>query len=194
MRELIASGRCRPGDRLPAERELALVLGVSRPALREALRRLESGGVLDSRRGSGTYVAEVDLPGVLDVRLRLEPLAAEQAANRRTDLEAAHLRSSADRLGGLLDDPPEFAACDAKIHAMLADAAHSPVLRTTLERLNEMMWLSRAVTVTSAATRRAAVRDMQRIVTAVERGHPKRAANAMERHLLGLRAQIDGGR
>lgn len=148
--------------------------------------------MLDSRRGSGTYVAEVDLRGVFDVRLRLEPLAAEQAADRRTDAEAARMRSRAERLAQLLDQPSAFAACDARIHAMVSDAARNTVLKATLERLNELMSLSRAVTVSNDSTRRAALRDMRRIVSAIERGHPKRAATAMERHLLTLRSQVDG--
>src|SRR5258706_4991569 len=58
MREVIARGELRPGDRLPPERELALRLGVSRPSIRAGLRSLIAMGILRARQGSGTYIAE----------------------------------------------------------------------------------------------------------------------------------------
>src|SRR5574342_330648 len=57
VRDLITSGRLKPGDRLPAERELALTLSVSRSAVREAIRAMESLGIVEARAGEGTFVA-----------------------------------------------------------------------------------------------------------------------------------------
>ena len=67
IRELIADNNMGVGDRLPPERELAITLGVSRPALREGLRRLIDLGALEPRQGSGTYVAGVDQVELLEV-------------------------------------------------------------------------------------------------------------------------------
>src|SRR6266542_6170064 len=66
LREMIHSGQLRPGDRLPAERDLAKLLGVSRPTLRVAIRSLAAVGVIESRRGAGTFVMGADGPPALD--------------------------------------------------------------------------------------------------------------------------------
>lgn len=188
IRALIASRACGPGDRLPAERELSPQLGVSRPALREAIRRLRSGGVLESRRGSGTYVVQVDLAGVYDVRARLEPLAAERAASYRTPAELRRLKAIVGRMRTSLDEPERFNREDAKLHALIANASRNPVLVSALDHLGELALLTRAIIAPQERIRVSSFRDVERVCTAVERQHPKRAANAMERHLLNVRS------
>src|SRR5215213_9307922 len=72
LREMIHNGELRPGDRLPPERDLAKLLGVSRPTLRAGIRTLAAVGVLQSRQGAGTFVVEADASPVLDANpLRL---------------------------------------------------------------------------------------------------------------------------
>jgi DNA-binding FadR family transcriptional regulator len=187
IRALIVSRQYAPGDRLPAERELALQLGLSRPALREGIRRLRSGGVLNSRRGSGTYVAEVDLDGVFDIRRLLEPLAAERAARLRTDAEVAQMQAALEALRAGIDDPDAFNLADARFHTLVAVAARSPVLQGTLERLSELSLLTRAVADPIGRPRKTAlVGEVERVLHGIERGHPKRAANAMERHIVSV--------
>jgi GntR family transcriptional repressor for pyruvate dehydrogenase complex len=188
IRALIGTRQYGPGARLPAERELALQLGLSRPALREGIRRLRSGGVLESRRGSGTYVAEIDLEGVYDIRLRLEPLAAERAALRRTEIELADMRRELVVMRAEIEDPDRFNLADARFHAIVAKASASPVLRSTLDRLSELALLTRAVVSPSESSRATALTDVERVLLAIERQHPKRAANAMERHILNVRS------
>jgi GntR family transcriptional regulator, transcriptional repressor for pyruvate dehydrogenase complex len=192
IRALIAAGEYGPGDRLPAERDLAQRLGLSRPALREGIRRLRSGGVLDSRRGSGTYISEIDLHGVYDIRARLEPLAAERAAVRRTDAEFAEMRRLVTLMGDRLDDPDTFKISDTLFHALIARASRSPVLIGTLERLDELALLTRTVIVDDERLRASSLTDVERICAAIERKHPKRAANAMERHIMNVRADYLG--
>lgn len=192
IRALIASREYGPGDRLPAERELAQQLKVSRPALREGIRRLRSGGVLESRRGSGTYVVEVNLSDVYDVRTRLEPLAAERAALHRTSAELRRLKAILERMRASLDDPDRFNREDAKFHSLIAAASRSPVLVSTLDHLGELALLTRAIVAPQERIRVSSFRDVERVCAAVERQHPRRAANAMERHLLNVRADYLG--
>jgi GntR family transcriptional regulator, transcriptional repressor for pyruvate dehydrogenase complex len=187
IRALIVSLDYGPGDRLPAERDLAQQLGVSRPALREGIRRLRSGGVLESRRGSGTYVSVADLAGVYDIRVRLEPLAAERAAQLRTDLELEALRSTYDLMEQEIEDPERFNFADARFHTQVADASRSVVLTNTLERLSELALLTRSVIAPDRRFRVSSLADVERILLAIERQHPKRAANAMERHIRNVR-------
>lgn len=191
IRALIVSREYGPGDRLPAERELALQLELSRPALREGIRRLRSGGVLESRRGSGTYVAEVDLGGVYDVRLRLEPFAAERAAQCRNDSELAEMAKAVRNMREYLDDSERFNIADARFHSLVAGASRSAVLRGTLDRLSELALLTRTVVAPSERSRKVALSDVERVLVAIERKHPKRAANAMERHILNVRDDFE---
>jgi GntR family transcriptional repressor for pyruvate dehydrogenase complex len=186
IRALIASLEYGPGDRLPAERDLAQQLGVSRPALREGIRRLRSGGVLESRRGSGTYVSVADLAGVYDIRARLEPLAAERAALRRTERELETMQATLALMAAEIEDPERFNLIDARLHQQVADAARSIVLRDTLDRLGELALLTRSVIATDRRFRVASLADVERVVVAIERQHPKRAANAMERHVTNV--------
>src|SRR5688500_9783718 len=117
---LIRDGGFGPGERLPAERELAERLGVSRPSLREALRALEISGIVESRHGGGPYVRDSFDPGFIsplalaletsgdatgdlwEVRIVFEPPIAARAAMRATDDEL-------DRLEVLVEDMFEVA-------------------------------------------------------------------------------------
>jgi DNA-binding FadR family transcriptional regulator len=189
IRALIVSREYAAGARLPAERDLAELLGLSRPALREGIRRLRSGGVLESRRGSGTYVSHIDLAGVYDIRARLEPLAAERAALMRSDIEIDAMRAKIELMRTRIDKPEVFNQADAEFHRMVSEASRSPVLLNTLERLSELALLSRALLASSDRIRRNAFSDVERVFLTVERQHPKRAATAMERHILNLRAE-----
>jgi DNA-binding FadR family transcriptional regulator len=192
IRALIVTGEYEPGNRLPSERELAQQLALSRPALREGIRRLRSGGVLESRRGSGTYVSQIDPHAVYDIRTRLEPLAAEWAALRRTERESAEMRRVVDLMSDKIDDPDTFNLSDAKFHDLVAQASRSPVLIGTLDRLGELALLTRTAIVSDKRLRAASLIDVERVCTAIERKHPKRAANAMERHILNVRADYLG--
>jgi GntR family transcriptional repressor for pyruvate dehydrogenase complex len=183
---LIASGRYGPGDKLPAERDLAQKLSISRPALREGIRRLRSGGVLESRRGAGTYVATVDLDSIFDLRIRLEPLAAERAASRRTTAELAEMRKKVELMRRSFDDPEKFARIDASFHAAVAEASGNPILQATLSRLDELMMITRTV-VTDDDHRAIGLSDVERVLSAIADEHPGRAASAMERHVRVIR-------
>src|SRR5574341_2360720 len=102
IRRLIADGRLRPGDKLPPERELAVMLGVSRTSVRDAIRTLEVAGLLEPRQGEGTVVRELSpdnlvapiasalmsrrdlLADLMEFRRMIEPPTAREAAERAT--------------------------------------------------------------------------------------------------------------
>lgn len=91
LRNWLAGGRYRHGDRLPPEHEMAAMLGVSRGTLRSALQRLEEGGEIIRRQGSGTFVGRMSVPSALDERLeRLEPYSS-LAARRGLRLSAVDI-------------------------------------------------------------------------------------------------------
>src|SRR6267142_6987900 len=132
LRGMIYRGELRPGDRLPPERDLAKLLGVSRPTLRAGIRSLAAVGVLQSRQGAGTFVVQADGPPSLDssplrlmaslhgftssemfeARRSLEMAIAGLAAERAT---SDHLASLSEEIAGMfasLDDPEQFLVHD----------------------------------------------------------------------------------
>jgi GntR family transcriptional regulator, transcriptional repressor for pyruvate dehydrogenase complex len=149
----IVDGVLAPGDRLPQERELAAELGVSRSALREAIRTLAGLGVLETRRSSGTYVTALQ-PGDLltgmgmaasvlsaesvtdlaELRRILEPAAAGLAATRATPEDLARLEALHDEMERT-SDPARFAELDAEFHRVVVAAAGNQVVTAVFTAL-----------------------------------------------------------
>ena len=144
MRELLASGEWRVGMRIPPEPSLAEALGVSRNTVREAVRALAHTGVLEVRRGDGTYVASpnevtalvrqqlarTDLRHVLEVRHAIESQAAALAAERRSAEDIGFLERALGRRDRAVAAQDE-AGCidaDAEFHLGVVAAAHNPLL------------------------------------------------------------------
>ncbi len=144
----ILEGSLKPGDRLPPERELALEFGVSRPSLREAIQKLASKGMVQSRQGGGTYVTDrlessffdpwQEMMGahpnlrddMLEFRRMLEGQAAEWAAERATESDLTRLAQSFDALNDAFgaDDLDRRSTADIAIHQAVGEAAHNALL------------------------------------------------------------------
>jgi GntR family transcriptional repressor for pyruvate dehydrogenase complex len=150
VRQLIISGGLVPGERLPAEAELAVELGVSRSSLREAVRGLVTAGVLDVRRGDGTYVtsltphllltgigAAVELmqeDSVLDLlesRRLIEPGVTALAAVRSSPDQRRELRRHVELMARATAHE-DFITHDTDFHATVARASHNAVLASVL--------------------------------------------------------------
>jgi DNA-binding FadR family transcriptional regulator len=140
LQRQLATGAWQVGDRIPGEHELAARLQVSRPAVREAVRALSHVGVLDVRRGDGTYVrSAVDprpllrrielatLRDVFEVQLAHDVQAAKLAARRRDegDLERLRLLLAARDAA---DTPDAFGEADAEFHVGIAETSRNPLL------------------------------------------------------------------
>ena len=153
IREMIVSGRWRPGDRLPREADLAIQLGLSRNSLREAVRALALVRVLEVRQGDGTYVSSLE-PDLLlettsfvahllqdhtvlelfEVRRLLEPAAAALAAVRMDDEGRRQLEAELDRMKAA-DAVEELLDADMAFHSVIAGAAGNAVLSSLLDGL-----------------------------------------------------------
>lgn len=203
--EAIRTGAYPPGKALPAERVLAMQLGVSRGSLREATRVLEHAGVLDVRIGSGTYVTEVSSlkaaalrartavlgePSPLDVmvaRRAVEPVcASEAAANARSqDLKA--LRVALSEQSALTRENRDPMVVDMRFHVAVASATRNPVLLAVVRRLTEMMQEGRQELQHQSDKRPGTFeRYLQQhtaIQTAIDSHEPEAAATAMITHL-----------
>jgi DNA-binding FadR family transcriptional regulator len=140
MQRQLTSGTWSVGDRIPGEYDLAARLKVSRPAVREAIRALSHIGVLEVRRGDGTYVRSAVDPRPLLRRFERASLRDVFELQQAYDVQAARLaarRRTADdlmRLGVLLEDrdaaedPVEFAEADVRFHIGVAEASHNALL------------------------------------------------------------------
>jgi DNA-binding GntR family transcriptional regulator len=131
LRNWLAPGRYRTGDRLPPEHDVAEMLGISRGTLRTALRRLEDSGEIVRRQGSGTFVDRVAVPTQLDERLeRLEPYSS-LAKRRGVRLAATKLRiehrAVGPEVGELLDLDPS-AEVTTIFRVLLANGAPAAVM------------------------------------------------------------------
>ena len=204
---LILRGILRPGERLPAERDLAERLGVSRPSLRDAIAELSEGGLLASRAGAGVYVAEVLGSAFSPALVRLfaahdeavfdyiafrrdmEGLAAERAALTGSDIdlkvvdevfrkmEAAHQRRQ----------PGDEAELDAQFHMAIIEASHNVVMlhmmRSMFDLLKQGVFYSRQVMFRNRATRDRLLDQHRAINTALQTRDPLAARAAVEQHL-----------
>lgn len=148
LEKRILEGSLKPGDRLPAERTLALELNVSRPSLREAMQKLASKGLLTTRHGGGTYVTNRleahfadpwqnmlhDHPvlhrDLLEFRQMLEGQAAYLAADRATDVDIERLDSVYATLDKLYtrDELADCITADVAFHQAVAEAAHNVLI------------------------------------------------------------------
>lgn len=194
IRRFVAEHRLDPGARLPAERDLAVRFGASRPVVRAAIQRLADLGVLETRRGSGSYVAVIDLDELVDVRRQLEPYAAALAADRRDAATARRLRELADAMAAAVGDPAEFAALDAEVHREIARSTGNRILIGVLRDLERTAAHARRQTVQHEDVRAAAVGQIAELVAAVEAGDAAAARTAMSRHLDRVRRQAGRAR
>lgn len=152
----------RPGDKLPAERNLADDLGVSRTAVREALKQLEARGIVEIRHGAGTFVASN--PGVVSdplglelaahtddtvsilsdwyrVRMILEGEAMEMVAQNATDAELEHLSELLDaELTLAQTDDEDFMEEDRGFHCALAHASHNIIMARLIPSLHASIY------------------------------------------------------
>ncbi len=148
LREIISEGKLTPGDKLPPERDLAKMLGVSRPTLRAGIRSLTTVGILRSRQGAGTYVAPAgDLPVLDPVPLRIlasfynidmsefsetyrliRQYIAGLAAERATSEQMTVLAEEVAGMYAGVNDPELFDEHECTFHRMLLSAAGNRVL------------------------------------------------------------------
>lgn len=138
LRTEIVEGRWRVGERIPPEPELMADLEVARGTLREALRALQYSGMLEIRRGDGTFVratSEVPgalarsgggLPDVLEARTTLEPQLARLAAERADEADIARITAALAARAVAADE--DWVDADVAVHEAVAQAAHNPIL------------------------------------------------------------------
>ena len=204
LREMIHSGQLASGDRLPPERDLAKHLGVSRPTLRAGIRSLTAVGILQSRQGAGTFVAEAEESPTLDTnalrllsalhgftsdemfeaRLALEMSIAGLAAERATSEQMTQLAEEIAGMYSSLDRPPQYLVHDMQFHQTVAAASGNRILTALMNMVATILFDYRSKTVKRATDLKESAEQHHRIYRAI-RDHDVDAARlAMRFHLL----------
>lgn len=208
----VRSGRLAPGERLPPEIALGLQFGVSRTVVREAVSRLKSLGLVQSRQGSGAFVvrhppfeslsfdaARLDsraaVAQMVEVRRGLEAEAAALAAQRRSATELRRIQQAVKRLDRAVADGGDGVDEDLAFHRCIAEAAHNPFLQSTLDFLAQFM--RGAIKVTRAnEARRSDFADQVHtehaaILAALQAGDAESARRAAGHHMAQAIVRIE---
>lgn len=218
LQRYIAQQGLTPGMRLPAERQLAAELGVSRSSLREALQQLASSGMLISRRGGGTWLRQQLEPwseqrivaplralmqddpdyryDILEARQAIEASTAWYAAQRATEADRERLRLAFDATLKLKesDDPDLAAQADVRFHLAIAEASHNAVLLQTMRGLFELLHSSvrhsRQRMYSQPAVFARLTEQHQRLLEAILAGEAEQARSAALAHLGFVHATL----
>nr|WP_093418288.1 GntR family transcriptional regulator [Saccharopolyspora flava] len=187
----ISDGRLRPGDRL-FEQELAIEFGVSRVPVREAIRMLQSAGMVEVRpRRRGVFVRSLDrqqLEELFDVREALEALAARLAAERSESADVEHLGELVARAREALDDQDTDAMSEAntEFHDKLVALSRNELLASMLEPLHGRLAALFRLNLEPARV----CREHEELYAAIASGDAERAAELARGHVRASRTMV----
>lgn len=208
----LQQGELAPGAKLPTEATLALQFQVSRTVVREAVARLKSQGLLESRQGSGVYVnarppiaplrfdarhagSRQAVLQMVELRRALEAEVAALAAQRRTAAGLRGVQQAVTKLDMAVAAGGDGVDEDLALHRRIAEAAGNPFLIDTLDYLAQFLHGATRVTRANEARRTDFARQVQHehavIVRAIEAGDPRRARAAAARHMDNAMRRIE---
>src|SRR5215217_1290270 len=204
LREMIQNGELAPGDRLPPERDLAKLLGVSRPTLRAGIRSLTTVGILQSKQGAGTFVAEAQESPTLDTgalkllsalhgftsdemfeaRLALEMSIAALAAERATSEQMAQLAEEIAGMYASVERPEQYLVHDMHFHQTVAAASGNRILTALMNMVASILFEYRSKTVKRATDLKDSAEQHHSIYRAIREHDQEAARQAMRFHLI----------
>ena len=206
IEDSILKGDLKAGDQLPAERELAQRFGVSRTAVREAVKALREKGLVEAYSGRGTFITDGTSQAVrqsldlmvkigqpegstylAEVRAILEPEIAALAAMRVQDPELATMREAVAVMDKAGQDPDAYIEADLDFHLALAEAAANPLILSLIDSIVGLLREQRLrIFKVSGGPERGQVHH-KRILEAMERHDSEKAREAMKAHLEQVR-------
>jgi GntR family transcriptional repressor for pyruvate dehydrogenase complex len=219
LREHIARGRIKPGERLMPERELATSLRVSRTTVREALNKMVVMGILEQKQGQGTFVRAMDrsapdsfmgvlgseeatLIDLLDVRLGLESNAAHFAALRATTADLNNLERRLAEMSAAVTDGLSGAEADVAFHMAIAEASHNPLqvhlmrqfydfMSLGIERNLALLFEGQNLSLEDEDPAGTVASQHERILTAIRRRDPEAAVASVQAHIEKIRERLE---
>ena len=206
IEESVLNGSLKPGDQLPAERDLAQRLGVSRTAVREAVKTLREKGLVEAYSGRGTFVTDgtsqaarqsFDLmvkigqqegsPHLAELRLILEPGIAAMAAERAKDEDLTAMRDAVAVMERSQKDPEAYIEADLDFHLALAEAVANPLILSLIDSIVGLLREQRIKIFNVEGGPQRGQFHHKRILEAMERRDPEMARSAMRAHLEQVR-------
>jgi GntR family transcriptional repressor for pyruvate dehydrogenase complex len=206
IEESILKGTLKEGDQLPAERELAQQFGVSRTAVREAIKALHEKGLVDAFPGRGTFIANGNSNSMrqsldrilksgtsdgaahlVEIREILEPEIAALAAARADDQDLATLRETVSVMDNARHDPDAFIEADLDFHLSLAEAAANPFVLSLIDSIVGLLREQRMRIFYVVGGPERGQLHHKRILDAMERRDARGAREAMQAHLRQVR-------
>jgi DNA-binding FadR family transcriptional regulator len=204
----IKSGSFKIGDKLPAERELCELFGVSRAPIRQALSALELNGFIYSRQGEGVFVKNnqitpensesaiffnsISPEDIIEVRMNIEPLIIKYAAQRATDEDIKELRSTLKQMEEETLSGVYVPETDEKLHCGIAKASHNDLFINIMAAISnamkqqEMWTFLRDRTVTHPDYREVNFKEHELIIQAIEEHNEIEAVETMTKHMQNL--------
>lgn len=202
VEDSILKGQLKPGDQLPAERDLAQRFGVSRTAVREAVKTLREKGLVEAYSGRGTFVTNgtsqairqsLDLmirinqqegsANLAELRLVLEPEIAGLAALRIEEQLLTTMRDAVTTMDRNLHDPDGYVEADLDFHLALAEAAGNPLILSLLDSIVGLLREQRSRIFNVDGGPQRGQFHHKRIFAAVEKKDAEAAREAMRAHL-----------
>jgi GntR family transcriptional regulator, transcriptional repressor for pyruvate dehydrogenase complex len=201
--------KLQPGDKLPAERELAQKLGVSRSSIRDAMRRLHLIGLVEPRQGAGTVVREISsetlasplsnvishkrqLVGeLLDFRIMLEPPLAARAAKHASAEQVRRMEEILARQASLLRAGHLAVEEDAEFHYCIAQASGNSVVLKVLDVLMDLLRETRSQSLQTQGRPMKSLAGHKRILAAIKRRDAAAAEASMRQHIADVGKIVD---
>lgn len=201
IHELIKDGRFKAGDQLPSERELAETFQVSRTSVREALRALETQGLIVSRTGMGNFISDLPveslvgplaklliegksaLAEVFELRQLIEPQIAALAAERVTAKDITRLKKLLAEQKSQIEAGETGVDADTQFHFAIGQATQNHALEKLVSGLMDILSHSREESLQTVSRRQASLDSHYGILSAIEAHDQDRAREAMLRHI-----------
>jgi GntR family transcriptional repressor for pyruvate dehydrogenase complex len=202
IEESIREGRMKPGDQLPSERELAQQFGVSRTAVREAVKTLSEKGLVESSSGRGTFVTSArsesmrhsldrlvnsgepqNAAYVSELREILEPEFTALAAARIEEQQLAMMREAIDVMDRNMQNPEAYIEADLDFHLALAEAAANPLILSLLDSIVGVLRVQRLGVFAITGGPQRGQMHHKLILKAIEQRNPTKARKAMRAHM-----------
>ncbi len=203
IREAIRQKIFLAGDKLPGEFELAERFGVSRTAIREALRMLSGRGLVHIRKGSGVYVAEMDAATVVDpfyhllemkcgetsllhlirVRSFMEPEIARLAAIHRSGEDVEYLAKQYQNMVSFADQPYRMIESDIKFHRRIASATNNPIVPIIMEPIFLLLHKFISETYKQSHAPDLALKNHENLLAAIRAHDAENAYQTMKKHM-----------
>jgi GntR family transcriptional repressor for pyruvate dehydrogenase complex len=208
VKAMIAEGRLKSGDQLPPERDLAEKFVVSRTSVREALRALESLGLVEIRPGEGTFIREVSIEALVEplalmmasqrkaiaelfeARRLLEPAIAGLAAHRATPEEFQEMERILEEQAREIAAGRTGLIQDGQFHAAIAAAAHNEAISRLVHGMMDLLTQSREESLNTPGRPARSHQDHRRVLDAIRRRDEAGAQEAMRDHLVAVEGLV----